>query len=621
MIEILDKYDSDGSESESSLSNFYRLGRDRFEISLKGGFDYINSIKESIKILSFDLPVELKEIFIPYSDAPIYWIYESGLLTQIEDFMKMHFVRAKYLDLHRSMKENYTKWVATNLKNEKDYYANLTINFIERDIYKHNFFKQIIHGIILTYHHPFYNPSKALDLFESSKGLVNTLRLQEQLKNELNYILCLYAAFVHFKEKEYEKANTVLKEGLDAKTNGITAKFYTSLAELHLGNEDIAAFHLREVLSFDFHRLNTAMDINNPGMFYYFFKNAFIYNIFYEKDFAIGSKIIETILHPYSLADQNVLKNVLHNIEFLKEKKIKDYLTEDITKSITFLEKVAQNFLVSKNNLIIGLYTDFERKYNEVIDALVERAKTISMNEINAQLLKYEDAIKESVDSEKHLKIELENFKAKTKEVLNQTITFINEDFDHEIVRAENRINNLHTLDKYSPQRSFSINMTYNLIIAFVIFLIGGIASYSNRVVSDISEFNTILSYVLLSGAKWGVISFCIGGLISLIVAGLVLIERADEKQKLIKKMGYLKLEKERRIKEAKEYAEEKEKIMTENMNNSIAQHKRKVEEFTVQRNEEFKKLKEEADNKIAAFEEDLSSINAPREEPGQISI
>ena len=263
--------------------------------------------------------------------------------------------------------------------------------------------------------------------------------------------------------------------------------------------------------------------------------------------------------------------------------------------------------MASRNTLILGMYTDFERKFNEVVEALVDKARSLLYDQINAKLSKLDELIQENSDAEKHLKIEIENYRAKSKDLLAKTISVINEEYENEIKRVENRIENLNNSEKFSPQRSFSSNMTYNLIIAFVVFLIAGIASYSNRVVTDISEFNTILSYVILSGTKWGVISFCVGVLISLVIAGLVMIERADEKQKLIKKIGLLKINKDREIKEAKEYAEEKEKIMVENMNNSINQYKRKTEELTAQKEDEYKRMKEEADASVEQLVKELN--------------
>ena len=54
MIELVEKYDQTAIDKESLLTRFNKLGKDHFEINIKGGFDYINNIKESIKILSFD---------------------------------------------------------------------------------------------------------------------------------------------------------------------------------------------------------------------------------------------------------------------------------------------------------------------------------------------------------------------------------------------------------------------------------------------------------------------------------------------------------------------------------------------------------------------------------------
>lgn len=609
MIEQLEKNSLAINESETALANFYRLGKDHFDLTIHGEFDFITNIKENIKILSFDLPDELKEIFIPFSNAPIYWIYDSWLLNQIEEFMKINFARAKYFDLHKSIKDNFTKWATTKLRGEKEYYANLTLNFIERDIYKHNFFKHIIHAIILTYHNSLYNPAKAINLYDTVKDLVNTLRLSEEVKKELSYIIQLYTGFVYLKEKDYEKANICFKEAIDIKANGITAKIYTALTELKLGRDDITMYYLREVLAYDFHRLLVSLDVNNFGMFNYFLRNAFINNIFYEKDFAYSYQMIANILQPYRLAEENALNKIAHKFNLLKEKNIKEYFTDDILKSISFLEKTIQSYLNSTNTLILGMYPEFERKYNVTIDLIIEEMKKTVYEEIEAKLLQYDQYIKEYAEAEAQLRKELENFHIKSRENLEKAIKNIKDNYENEVRILEEQITRIPQLDRFNPSKSFSTNMINNAVIALVVFIIGGLASYSNRVVTDTSEFNSILAFVLFSGFKWGIISFLVGTLISGAVAGLVILERAEEKQRLIKRIILLKNHKEQLIKETEEYAKEKEKIMINNINNSIAQHQKRINELNEEKEAERNKLTAEAEERIKKFAEDLESI------------
>lgn len=609
MLEPLKENNIALKESETALNHFYRLGKEHFDLTVHSDFDFITSLKENIKILSFDLPIELKEIFIPFANAPVFWIYDSWLLNQIEEFMKANFSRVKYLDLHKSIKENYTKWATTKLRSEREYYANLTINFIERDVYKHNFFKYIIHAVLLTYHSSLYNPSKAIGMYETAKEIINSLRLSDDVKKELNYIINLFIGYIYLKEKDYGKANQSFKEAVDIKSSGVTAKIYIALTELKLGNDEVAAFYIKEVLSYDLHRLLVALQLNNFGMFNYFFINAFIYNIFYEKDFAIAYQLISSVLQPYRLAEQNSINNISHKLHLLKEKQIKEYFTDDINKSINLLEKIIQTYLNSSNTLIISMYPEFERKYNHTLDLIIEQMQKLIYEEIENKLMKYDQYINEYAVSEEKLRQELENYKVKARENLERAIKSIKDNFENEVKNLEEQIAKLPLIERYNPAKSFSSNMMNNIIIALIVFIIGGLASYSNRVVVDTSEFNSILGFVIISGLKWGLISFLVGSLISGIIAGLVLIDRVEEKNRLIKRINLLKNQKDQLIKETEEYMKEKEKAMINNINSNIMQHQKRIEELKTEKEAERKKLTEEAEERIKKFTEELEAV------------
>ncbi|MHB8931797.1 MAG: hypothetical protein ACYC5R_14470, partial [Melioribacteraceae bacterium] len=211
--------------------------------------------------------------------------------------------------------------------------------------------------------------------------------------------------------------------------------------------------------------------------------------------------------------------------------------------------------------------------------------------------------------AEKHLTEEIERYKAKSKENLSQSIQHINENFDIETRSLEQKINDLPNIDRFNPRMSLSNNMTYNIIIAFVVFFIGGIAGYSNKTVSDTSEFNSMFTFVLITGSKWGAISFVLGAVISTIMAGVILVERSDVRQKLVRKMNYLKIEKERLISDLKESTLQKEKVMCDNFNNSIVQHRKRAEELKVQKEEFERSLMKEAEEKINAATSDLDFL------------
>ena len=115
---------------------------------------------------------------------------------------------------------------------------------------------------------------------------------------------------------------------------------------------------------------------------------------------------------------------------------------------------------------------------------------------------------------------------------------------------------------------------------------------------------------MLIGGSKWGAISFIIGVIISTIISGIILVERSDMRHKLLRKISYLKIEKERLISEQKELSAHKEKIMFDSINNSINQHHKRVEELKVQKEEMQKSLMKEAEEKIKVVVDQLVPLS-----------
>ena len=611
MIDVSEKYGKSTIGSEMQLSKFSKLGKDHFQILPRGESDHINIIKESIRFFSLDLPAEIKEIFIPYNEAPLFWIFESSLLNQIEEFMKFNFKGITHTELHKQIKENYTRWATTKLKSEKEYYSTTTVNFIERDINKHNFFKMILKGIIYTYQSSYYNPTKALELFNGTFDVVNSLRLNEQTKLEIKYILKLYIGFVYLKENDNENANSAFKEAIEVKQQGCTAKIYAALSEINLGNEDLAAYYLKEVFSYDIQRLSIALKTNNVGMFNYFFRNAFIYNIFHEKDFAKAFDSIQIIINEHRPTDTGLLTRCLENLEKIKKRKLDEYYDEEIVKTIAFAEKIIPVYSNSKSTLLFAAYNEFRNKLNSIVESIVAKVKEKYYKEVKESLNAFDLVIKDNLSAEKHLIEELESFKTKSRDLLSNSIKDVQNNYDLDAKNIEAKIEDLPNIDKYNPRVSLSNNMTYNTVIAFVVFIIGSMSNYSNTRVDSSSELNSLFAQVLIAGVKWGVIGFLLGVIISIAMTGVIVMERFDIKSKLQKRLNYLRIEKENAIAELKEVSAHKEKIMIENMTSGIEMHKKRVEETKETRSLAEKERINLANQKIEEVTADLVKILA----------
>lgn len=608
MTLITEKYRDNVINSEAQIAKFYKLAKEHFQINVDSQTDQINTIKESVRFFSLELPTELKEIFISFNDAPLFWIYESSLLNQIEEFMKFNFKGLAFSELHKQIKENYARWATTKLKSEKEYYSTTTINFIERDINKHNFFKSILKGLILTYQPTFYNSEKALEIFENTIGLIKSLRLNDNTKSELNYLLKLYIGFVYLKENEYIKANETFKQALEIKPQGCSARIYSSLSEIMLGNEDVAMYYLKEVFNYDIKRLSIALKFNNLGMFNYFFRNAFIYNIFHEKGFSKVSDAIQILFKEFRVSDDSIFNSYREKIDNIKKCKLDEYYDEEIKKSFDFFEKLYIQYSTSNSTLLHATYPEFQNKIKQIIERITFNVKEKYYNEVKTYLNTYDVVINDNLSAEKHLIEELEMFKKKSQETLKETIQQITENYDLEAKEIELKINEIPEIDRYNPRAALVNNLTYNIFIAFIVFLIGGITGYSNKIIENVNEFNSIFVSVLISGSKWGAISFIIGLIITLLMAVGIAIEKYDVLSKLHRKLNLLKIEKEKEIVEAKEMNNHKEKIMIESINSSIELHRKRVAEIKEQKALAEKELYEKANQKIE--EETKTLIN-----------
>lgn len=89
----------------------------------------------------------------------------------------------------------------------------------------------------------------------------------------------------------------------------------------------------------------------------------------------------------------------------------------------------------------------------------------------------------------------------------------------------------------------------------------------------------------------------------------MVLIEKADQKQKLVRKINYYKKQKADSLNDARVYSEHKEKVTLENYNNNLVQYRKNLKDITEQRDYEKEKLSTEASEKIKVFEDLLAPL------------
>jgi hypothetical protein len=182
---------------------------------------------------------------------------------------------------------------------------------------------------------------------------------------------------------------------------------------------------------------------------------------------------------------------------------------------------------------------------------------------------------------------------------LAKDIKLIETNITEEISLWEERIKNLDTESKLNPKIAFSRTMTYNIVLSFISSLMGGCAGYSSSFVKDVSELKDLFSAIMISGFKWGLITFVVGGLISAAAAAYALLEKSNRKQGIMQKISSLKNEKEHTINELKKEAQRKEKRISLKFNDESAINKKVIEDLIREKEKKEKEYKVEAEKLI----------------------
>ena len=205
-----------------------------------------------------------------------------------------------------------------------------------------------------------------------------------------------------------------------------------------------------------------------------------------------------------------------------------------------------------------------QNEFNKCISQVVTIIKDRHYLLVNEKLAPIEDEIKEINTHIENLNKEFEEKKGIIRTKLDETLAMIETQNAAEISDCEARIEFLNDINGQNPQKVFTQTMGYNVMLTIIVSLMGGCAGYSNGSVHDMSELKNLLSLSLLSGLKWGIISFLIGLLIAVIVSVFSAVERSGKRQKLLKRIGQLKNQKEHLIQAVKKEAEIKIRNISE---------------------------------------------------------
>jgi len=584
---------------EVSNEKFKSFAKEFFQFEAKSSIEYLTRIKESTKFFHLEVPAHLNEVFIRIEEAPLFWIYDSPLVQYLEDLLRIYLRKSNDYDNYKTIKDFYTKWIVIKSENEKRYFANSALNSIDKSTSKYNFFYLILKAVIFTFEKSLANAESANELFIRSVDVVNSTKVSETYKDELLYLISVFSGFAYLKQKNNEQAKAKFNNALKIKPHGVTAKFYLALVEVQQAEHETAALLVKELYEYDLNRIEYAVNKNSAGMFKYFVNNSVVYNLFYQREFAVLIDQIEINFTSISESDFSLIARLRSNLSNLNDLEMKNYYSEETTKTIAFLGKVVDHFLESKNLLVINSFPLLMQKFNALGQSIYESIKLKYFNEVKDKLKIFDEQIQEKRYAITLLTNDFEALKTRQKDKLAASLKEIEQKIEDFILLIEAKINSLPLESKHDPVDSFKNMMTYNVVISSLLFLIGGCSGYSTQYFRGGMDFKEVLGQLIFSGLKWGLATFLIGFLLSLIVAVSTFVTRAAYKQKLLQKINWLKNQKELEINGTKKEIERKEKLLKENYDDRIEDLKNSIEGLLKERTALEIETKQEADKKL----------------------
>jgi len=594
----------DGNNDNLELADLARqkfrgLAKEYFEIDVLKKPDYSKLLEASRTFYSFSLPEELNEVFIIYECAPLFWSFNSPLIMYIENSIKKTLSQIGGQTFYKNVKEFYLKWLTIKSDEEKKYFALSTINFIENKSNKKNFLHLIYYSMILAYDSSLFNYEKSITLLDESLEIIKNNNLNNDVKEEIRYLINLYKGFVFLRQNNIENAYNSFSDALTIKPNGINIRFFQSYSAFLLKKEPFPIEVLTDITNYDITRIEYAIENNDIEMLDYFISYATIINIFYYSEVSQSYQFFSDFLFDLQGSTEFEISTINKNINNFKNLNIIDCYDDNIKNNIAFIENFLKKYSNNKNILVIGSQNKLHQKFVNTMELIIKAINDKYEFEIKSRLNHYDKLIKNKQEELIHIVHNHEEFNAKLKQKFQDKIDEIENNAKINIAAVEQKIKNIHLIKKFNPNYSFKNGMTYNIILSTTISLMGGCAGYSNNFMVDYNKFSDFLFIVLVSGLKWGVMAFSIGLVFATIYAGITVLEGSNQKQKLLQLINKIKAKKENSINYCRKEAKESEELSDDRFKKNNESIKKNIESLTAEKRAQEKKYKEEVEQQL----------------------
>ncbi len=581
-------------------SKLVKLGKDYFDLHATPKHNLESYLKDGTEFYSLPLSENFKEYFIEENNAAAFWLIRSPLIHYIEDFLKFYLSKGRGLETHKNVLKFYIKWLSINSVDEKKYFANSVINYLLKEKSRHNFYYNILYGVILSQDPGLFNPLKAVDQFKIARNVITSLNIADNYKKELFYLIDLYSGFAYLKLKNYEEADKYFNSALNSKPSGITAKYYLSITGLKTGKEKTAVDIISDIFKLELSRLEFATDKLNFKTFDFLIKKTPLHHIFYDDNFVDLFDQLELFFNELDKSGLDIRNQLLIKTEkFGNLHYLYDYFNDDVIANVSFVGKIVDKYKSNNSILFLNSMKFVKSKFNRAIEIIIQDIEKKYYNESEEALKEYDLEIKEHFETIERLRKEQIEFKSQIYQRYQKSVEAITNKVNEEISLLEKALEMISLKEKNSANSPLKNMMTYVTILSLIVFTLGAFAGYTGKFSKEVWEFKNFIVLVIGQGFRWSVITFVVGSVLAFGGTISIKMERASKKNNLKQRISSLKDLLKAQIEELQKDLKQKEISIDKNFNRRINGLTSLIEKLKEDKKRPQQILKEKAEIKI----------------------
>ncbi len=277
--------------------------------------------------------------------------------------------------------------------------------------------------------------------------------------------------------------------------------------------------------------------------------------------------------------------------------------------NIEFVKKVCGLYKENQNKVVSNISYLISKFFNSTLELILKSAEEKYEKDIDDKVKIFDIQI---ADSKKRIELTQGEFEKGVKEVekrLEVSLSSVEHELEQLVGNVEYKLEHIDENSKFNPSETFKNSMIYNGIISMVVFIITGFSGGFLNNINNYNNFSLVLTATIFSGFKWGLLTYIVGMLVSLVSSSSTMWEKTTQKNRLVKQIAYLKNVGERSRKQLKLESEKLLGLHSKKMNEKIEYLNEEISEYEKDKENQRTELKQGITNEVVTIRQKLNNM------------